>query len=146
MSEMKKLQKQRGLTLVELMVVILIIGLISGIVVFNVLPALDRASVQTARTDITRIQTALTHYRLDMQTFPTQAQGLQALVEVPRGVRRPERYQPGGYVQNLPDDPWGNPYVYIYPGQFGEYDILSYGADGRPGGEGLNADIGSWED
>lgn len=142
---MKKNNKQRGLTLVELMVVIVIIGLISGIVVFNVLPAADKAAVSTARTDIKRIQTALTQYRLDNQSYPTQAQGLMALVEQPRGLRRPERYQTGGYIQSLPEDPWGNPYVYIFPGEFGEFDIVSYGRDGRPGGEGLDADIGSWE-
>ncbi|GGY52705.1 type II secretion system major pseudopilin GspG [Parvularcula lutaonensis] len=142
---MKKNEKQRGLTLVELMVVIVIIGLISGIVVFNVLPAADKAAVSTARTDIKRLQTALTQYRLDNQSYPTQAQGLEALVEMPRGLRRPERYQTGGYIQSLPEDPWGNPYVYIYPGEFGEFDIVSYGRDGRPGGEGLDADIGSWE-
>lgn len=143
---MKRLQKQRGLTLIELMVVIVIITIITGIIGYNVFGSLENSRVQTARIQMDRLETALSHYRLDMQGYPTQAQGLQALVEVPRGVRRPERYQPGGYVQNLPEDPWGNPFVYIYPGQFGEYDILSYGADGRPGGEGLNADIGSWED
>ncbi|MEM9809645.1 MAG: type II secretion system major pseudopilin GspG [Pseudomonadota bacterium] len=137
--------KERGLTLVELMVVILILGLISSIVVFNVLPAADKAAVQTARTDISRIQSALTQYRLDMQSFPTQGQGLEALTRLPDGVRRAERYRPGGYVQSMPEDPWGNPYVYIYPGEFGEFDIISYGRDGRPGGEGPDADIGSWE-
>ncbi|MCQ8185057.1 type II secretion system major pseudopilin GspG [Parvularcula maris] len=138
--------KQKGLTLVELMVVIVIIGLISGIVVFNVLPAADKARVSTARTDIKRIETALTQYKLDNQNFPTQSQGLEALVSAPRDLRRPERYQTGGYIQSLPEDPWGNPYVYLFPGEFGEVDIVSYGADGRPGGEGLNADIGSWQD
>lgn len=137
--------KQKGLTLVELMVVIVIIGLISGIVVFNVLPAADKAAVSTARTDIKRLQTALTQYRLDNQSYPNQQQGLQALVEMPRGLRRPERYQTGGYIQNLPEDPWGNAYRYVYPGTYGEFDIISYGRDGEPGGEGLDADIGSWE-
>lgn len=144
MNKAKKLS-QRGLTLVELMVVIVIIGLISGIVVFNVLPAADKAAVATAQTDIKRLQTALTQYRLDNQSFPTQAQGLGALVQQPQGLRRPERYQQGGYIQSLPEDPWGNPYIYIYPGEFGEFDIISYGRDGRPGGEGLDADIGSWQ-
>jgi general secretion pathway protein G len=142
----KRHANERGLTLVELMVVIVIIGLISGIVVFNVLPAADKAAVSTARTDIKRLEAALTQYRLDMQSFPSQQQGLNALVELPQGARRPERYQTGGYVKGLPSDPWGNPYVYLYPGEFGEYDIISYGRDGRPGGEGLDADIGSWQE
>jgi general secretion pathway protein G len=141
----KRKNKQKGLTLVELMVVIVIIGLISGIVVFNVLPAADKAAVSTARTDISRLQTALTQYRLDNQSFPNQQQGLQALVQRPQGLRRPERYQTGGYIQALPEDPWGNPYQYVYPGSYGEFDIISYGRDGRPGGEGLDADIGSWQ-
>ena len=142
---MDRKQKQRGLTLIELMVVIVIIALISGIVGYNVFGSLEKSRVQTARVQMDRIATALDQYRLDNQSYPEQSQGLAALVEMPRGLRRPERYQPGGYVQSLPEDPWGNPYIYVFPGQFGEYDILSYGADGRPGGEGLNADIGSWE-
>ena len=138
-------KNQRGVTLIELMVVIVIIGLIGGIVAFNLFPQLDKARVQTARTQIDRLETALAQYRLDNQSYPTQNQGLQALVEMPRGLNRPERYQTGGYIEALPLDPWGNPFVYIYPGEFGEFDLLSYGADGRPGGEGLNADIGSWQ-
>ncbi|MEM1379669.1 MAG: type II secretion system major pseudopilin GspG [Pseudomonadota bacterium] len=143
MSDRKR--KQRGVTLIELMVVIVIIGLIGGIVAFNLLPQLDKAKVQTAKTQIDRLETALTQYRLDNQTFPTQAQGLFALVEQPNGLRRPDRYQPGGYIESLPRDPWDNDFVYIYPGEYGEFDLLSYGADGRPGGEGIDADIGSWQ-
>ena len=138
-------QKQRGVTLIELMVVIVIIGLIGGIVAFNLFPQLDRARVQTAQTQIDRLETALAQYRLDNQNYPTQQQGLYALVEMPNGLRRPERYAVGGYIESLPLDPWGNDFIYIYPGEFGEFDLLSYGADGRPGGEGLNADIGSWQ-
>lgn len=142
---MDRKKAQRGVTLVELMVAIVIIGLIGGIVAYNVFPMLDKAKVQTARTQIDRLETALAQFRLDNQGYPTTQQGLQALVEMPGGLRRPERYQTGGYIESLPEDPWGNPYVYIYPGEFGEFDILSYGADGRPGGEGLDADIGSWQ-
>ncbi|MEM9838284.1 MAG: type II secretion system major pseudopilin GspG [Pseudomonadota bacterium] len=142
----KAKQKQRGVTLIELMVVIVIIGLIGGIVAFNVFGQLERARVQTARTQIDRLETALQQYRLDNQSYPSQQQGLFALVEMPNGLRRPERYAPGGYIDNLPRDPWDNPFVYIYPGEFGDFDLISYGADGRPGGEGLDADIGSWQD
>lgn len=142
---MDRKKAQRGVTLVELMVAIVIIGLIGGIVAYNVFPMLDKAKVQTARAQIDRLETALAQFRLDNQGYPTTQQGLQALVEMPGGLRRPERYQTGGYIESLPEDPWGNPYVYIYPGEFGEFDILSYGADGRPGGEGLDADIGSWQ-
>ena len=144
MKQDKRKMDQKGLTLVELMVVIVILGLLSTIVVINVLPAGDQAAVQKARSDIAQLQAALTQYRLDVQSLPTQAQGLLALETRPEGLRRPERYRPGGYVNNVPEDPWGNTYIYIYPGEFGEFDILSYGRDGRPGGEGPDADIGSW--
>jgi len=141
MKQNKRKHAQKGLTLVELMVVIVIIGLLSTIVVINVLPAGDQAAVQKARTDISQLEAALAQYRLDLQSLPSQTQGLMALERQPDGLRRPERYRPGGYVNNVPDDPWGNAYIYIYPGEFGEFDILSYGRDGRPGGEGPDADI-----
>ena len=141
----KRKNNQRGLTLIELMVVIVIIGLISVLVVPNVFGALSQANGEKARTDIRTLKAAVQMYRVDMQSLPPAQVGLQALREVPRGVRRPERYRPGGYVEALPQDPWGNDYVYIFPGEFGEFDIVSYGRDGRPGGEGLDADIGSWQ-
>ncbi|MEM6747415.1 MAG: type II secretion system major pseudopilin GspG [Pseudomonadota bacterium] len=140
-----RLNRQRGVTLVELMVVIVILGLLSTIVVINVLPATDQAAVQKARSDISQLQAAIAQYRLDIQRLPTQEYGLRALEEMPQGLRRANRYRPGGYVAKVPLDPWDNPYIYIVPGEFGEYDILSYGRDGRPGGEGPDADIGSWD-
>ena len=136
---------QKGLTLVELMVVIVILGLLSAIIVINVIPAGDEAAVQKARTDIAVLENALEQYRLNMMSYPTTEQGLEALVEAPANVSRPEMYRPGGYIRSLPEDPWGNPYQYQRPGTNGEYDIFSYGADGEEGGEGFNADIGNWQ-
>nr|WP_306253956.1 type II secretion system major pseudopilin GspG [Parvularcula sp. IMCC14364] len=137
--------RQRGLTLVEMMVVLVILGLLTTIVVINVLPAADQADIQKARADISSLEVALDQYRLDMKTYPTTAQGLQALVTVPDGVNRAASYRPGGYIRKLPLDPWGNPYVYQTPGENGQIDIYSFGADGREGGEGNDADIGNWQ-
>lgn len=140
-------KKDDGFTLIELMVVIVIIGLLATVVVLNVLPTQDRAMVEKARADIKTLSNALTLYRAHIFTYPTTDQGLQALVQVPDGLRQPERYQPGGYIPNLPLDPWGNPYRYVFPGERGQaFDVFSTGADGRVGGEGLNADIGNWRD
>lgn len=147
---MRKLRlraKQRGITLVELLVVLAIIALISGIVVVNVLPERDRAAVRTAKIDIGVIETALDQYRLDMFNYPTTEQGLEALSRVPADVNRPENYRPGGYLKSdALVDPWGNPYQYQIPGERGAFDLFSLGADGEPGGEGLNADIGNWSE
>lgn len=142
----KKLNKQRGVTLVELMVVIVIIGLISVIVVPNVFGALSQANVKKASTDLKALRGAVEMYRIDLQSLPPAQAGLQALVEPPRGLRRPDRYRPGGYIDSLPDDPWGQPYVLLVPGGDNRaFEIISYGRDGRPGGEGLDADIYDWQ-
>ena len=139
---------QRGVTLVELLVVLAILALITAIVVINVLPARDQAAVDKARIDVGVLETALDQYRLDMMNYPTTQQGLEALVRQPADARNATRYRPGGYLRgSLPTDPWGNPYQYRIPGERGgAYDLFSYGADGEPGGEGLNADIGNWTD
>lgn len=136
--------RQAGFTLVELMVVIVIIGLLATIVAINVIPSGDTARVQKAKADIATIEQALEMYRLQFSTYPTTAQGLQALVTAPAGVDA-SRYQKGGYIKKLPDDPWNRPYLYAAPGRHGEADVWTLGADGRDGGEGINADIGSWE-
>ena len=141
----KKQKKDDGFTLVEVMVVMVIIGLLATFVVLNVLPAQDKAMVQKARGDIATFENAIEMYRLDMFDYPEESDGLRALVEVPSGIDNPERYRQGGYIKRLEDDPWGRPYVYRYPGENGVFDILSYGSDGEPGGEGLAADIVNWE-
>ncbi|KQO58514.1 type II secretion system protein GspG [Sphingomonas sp. Leaf257] len=127
------------------MVVIVIIGLLATIVALNVLPSGDTAKIQKAKADISNIETGLEMYKLQNLTFPTTAQGLPALVSMPAGLADPSRYQKGGYLKKLPDDPWGRPYLYASPGQHGEADIWTYGADGKEGGEGVNADIGNWD-
>lgn len=140
----KTLAKDDGFTLVELMVVIVIIGLLATVVVINVLPSQDRALVEKTRSDIANLEKALLLYRLHNLSYPTVDQGLEALVTAPAGLANPARYQPGGYIQKLPNDPWGNAYQYNIPGENGDFDLYSFGADGRPGGEGLNSDIGNW--
>ena len=139
---------ERGFTLIELLVVLTILTLISAIVVVNVLPERDRAAVRKAKIDIGVLETALDQYRLDMLRYPTTEQGLNALLNVPGDVRQPENYRPGGYLRGvLPVDPWGSPYQYRIPGdRGGAFDLYSLGADGEPGGEGLDADIGNWEE
>lgn len=132
-----------GFTLVELMVVIVIIGLLATVVAINVLPSQDRAMVGKARADISVLEQAIETYRLDNLTFPDT---LQALVAAPQGLANPERYRQGGYVRRLPEDPWGNPYQYSRPGTHGgQFDVWSFGADAREGGEGNDADLGNWQ-
>jgi general secretion pathway protein G len=127
------------------MVVIVIIGLLSTIVLINVLPSRDKAMVEKARTDIAVLEQAVESFRLDMFVYPSTRQGLEALVSAPADLQRPERYRQGGYIRRLPEDPWGQPYVYAAPGRTRAFDILSLGADGREGGEGLDADISAGE-
>ena len=139
--------RQRGVTLIELLVVLAILALISAIVVINILPERDRAAVRKAEIDIRTLETALDQYRLDMFSFPSTQQGLDALVTVPDDANRKSDYRPGGYLRGgAPLDPWGNPYQYRFPGESSVVDIYSFGADGEPGGEGLDADIGNWID
>lgn len=137
--------RRAGFTLVELMVVIVIIGLLATVVAINVLPSQDRAMTGKARADVATLEQAVETYRLDNLVFPTTEQGLQALVAPPAGLAQPERYRQGGYVRRLPEDPWGNPYQYRHPSVHGgQFDVWSWGADGREGGEGNDADIGNW--
>ena len=124
-----------GFTLVEMMVTIVIIGLLATVVVINVLPSQDKAMVGKARADLATLENALEQYRLDMLTFPTTGGGLSA-----------DRYRTGGYIRRLPEDPWGNAYQYRRESEHGQtFDVFSYGADGKPGGEGNDADIGNWQ-
>jgi general secretion pathway protein G len=124
---------EEGFTLVELMVVIVIIGLLATVVVINVMPATDRAALTKARADVATLEQGVEMYRLNKLQYPSGEEGLQAVMRE-------------GYVKRLPDDPWGNPYRYAAPGREGRaFDIYSYGADGREGGEGEDADIGNWD-
>ena len=133
----------RGFTLIELMVVLVIIGVLAALIVPNVLDRADDARVTAAKTDIANINQALKLYRLDNQRYPTAEQGLQALVAKPTTSPAPQNWKP--YLEKLPNDPWGNPYQYLNPGVKGPIDIMSFGADGKAGGEGKDADIGSWQ-
>lgn len=135
---------QAGFSLIEVMVTIVIIGLLSTVVLLNVLPSRDKAMVEKAKTDIAVLEQAVDTYKLEMLTYPRTEDGLEALVTPPANLTSAARFRQEGYIRRLPEDPWGNPYRYAYPGRQGAYDIYSLGADGQPGGEGFDADIGNW--
>jgi general secretion pathway protein G len=133
----------QGFTLIELMVVLVIIGVLAALIVPNVLDRADDARVTAARTDVNNLMQALKLYRLDNQRYPAADQGLESLVRKPTTGTIPTNWRP--YLEKLPNDPWGRPYQFINPGVKGEIDVFSFGADGQPGGEGANADVGSWQ-
>jgi general secretion pathway protein G len=135
--------RRRGFTLIEIMVVLVILGVMAALIVPSLLDRTDDARATAARTDISNLMQALKLYKLDNQRFPTSEQGLDALVRKPTSGPAPVNWKT--YVEKLPNDPWGKPYQYLNPGVKGEIDVFSYGADGQPGGEGKNADIGSWQ-
>ena len=143
MKNLPTAKRQRGFTLIELMVVLAILGVLAALIVPNVLDRADDARSTAARTDVNNLMQALKLYRLDNQRYPAAEQGLQALVVKPSTGPAPLNWKPS--VDKLPNDPWGRPYQYMNPGVKGEVDVLSLGADGQPGGEGKNADIGSWQ-
>ena len=137
--------KQGGFTLIEIMVVVVILGILAALVVPQVMNRPDQAKVTVAKGDIKAIGAALDMYKLDNYSYPSTQQGLDALVEKPSGNPQPKNWNRDGYLKRLPKDPWGNEYQYLSPGTQGQYDLYSYGADGKQGGSDLNADIGSWD-
>jgi len=134
---------QRGFTLIELMVVLLIIGVLAALIVPNVLDRADDAKATAAKTDVSNLMQALKLYKLDNGRYPSAEQGLAALVAKPGAEPVPTNWKKN--LDQLPNDPWGKPYAYLNPGVKGEIDVMSFGADGQSGGEGKNADIGSWQ-
>jgi general secretion pathway protein G len=143
MSQMQHRRARKGFTLIELMVVLVIIGVLAALIVPNVLDRADDARVTAARTDVNNLMQALKLYRLDNQRYPSAEQGLDALLRKPTTGAIPPNWRP--YLDKLPNDPWGRPYQYVNPGVKGEIDVFSFGADGQPGGDARNADIGSWQ-
>lgn len=137
-------RRPRGFTLIEIMVVIVIIGLLAAFIVPAVLGKVDEARVSKAKGDIQALEAALAIFYLDNSKYPTTEQGLKALVVQPSDPTI-RHWKPGGYLDRVSKDPWGNDYQYAFPGQHGKaYDLYTLGADGQPGGEGINADIGNW--
>lgn len=137
-------RREEGFTLVELMVVIVIVGLLATIVAINVIPAGDKGRVVKAKADIAQIEGGLEQFRLQFSRYPSTTEGLAALTTAPSGIDAAQ-YQRGGYIKKLPQDPWGRPYQYSSPGTHGEADVWSLGADGKEGGEGVDADVASWQ-
>jgi general secretion pathway protein G len=143
-SRRRRRGRASGFTLIEIMVVVVIIGLLAAVIVPTVISKVDEARVAKTKQDIQSLETALTMYRLDNSKYPTTEQGLAALTTQPTDPSI-KHWRPGGYLQRVSKDPWGNDYQYVYPGTHGkEYDLYSLGADGQPGGEGIDADIGNW--
>jgi general secretion pathway protein G len=134
-----------GFTLIEIMVVIIILGILVGLIVPRFMEKPEKARMVKAQMQIESISAALKEYKLDNGDYPTTEQGLEALVEKPSIGKIPKKYPEKGYFPKIPKDPWGNDYVYISPGEHGDFDLISYGADGEEGGEGKDADIQSWE-
>lgn len=138
-------QLQRGFTLIEIMVVVVILGILATLVVPKLLGRADDARIVAAKQDIATIVQALKLYKLDNQHYPSTEQGLQALLTKPTAGPSANGWKTGGYLDKLPKDPWGNSYQYLFPGVKGEVDVFSYGADGQPNGVDNDADIGSWD-
>ena len=142
-----KRSNDRGFTLIELMVVIVILGILAGLIIPRIMGRPEEARRMKARVQMESMETALRLYKLDNGVYPTTEQGLQALVEAPTGGELPRAWRKGGYLEKgqVPRDPWGHEYVYLSPGLHGDFDLTSYGADGQPGGEEQNQDVNNWD-
>ncbi len=140
----RRRQRQAGFTILEIVIVVVIIGILAAAIGPRLIDRVGQAQVTRVKSDLRAIESALKLYRLDNFTYPTGEQGLQALVEKPNDPNL-TNYPKGGYLDRTPVDPWNRPYEYLNPGQNGDVDVFSLGADGRPGGEGENADIGNWD-
>lgn len=140
-----RLRNQKGFTLIEILVVVVILGILAGIVVPRLLGEPEKARRTKAQIQIRSFEEALASFKLDNGFFPSTEQGLQALVEKPRTGKIPSHYRDKGYIKKIPNDPWGSQYIYLSPGIHDDYDIISYGPDGASGGDGDDADINSWE-
>lgn len=138
-------QSVAGFTLIEVMVVVVILAVLATMVVPRVVDRPDDARIAKAKQDIQSIDSALKLYRLDNQVYPSTSQGLKALIEEPDGEPAPRNWRAGGYLDRLPEDPWGNEYQYLSPGEHGPFDLYSLGANGQLGGDGVNAVIGNWQ-
>ena len=141
----QRLSAQQGFTLIEIMVVVVILSILAAIIVPRIMDRPDQARLVKARQDIRVIDSALKLYKLDNHFYPSTDQGLEALVKKPTTSPEPRNWKEGGYLERLPKDPWDGDYLFLNPGVHGEVDIFSLGADGQPGGEGINGDIGNWQ-
>jgi general secretion pathway protein G len=141
------MKNHKGFTLLEIIVVVFILSLLAAIVAPKIIGRTDDARIAEAKVQIKNFETALKLFKLDNGFYPGTEQGLASLIEKPASGQIPQKYREGGYLEQkkIPPDPWGNPYLYISPGVYGDFDIVSYGADGKEGGEGKDADIKSWD-
>lgn len=146
-SRISDLQKAGGFTLLEIIVVVFILSLLAAIVAPKIIGRTDDARIAEAKVQIRNFETALKLFKLDNGFYPESQQGLEALIEKPSAGQIPQKYREGGYLEQkkIPLDPWGNPYMYVSPGLHGDFDIVSFGADGKEGGEGKDADISNWD-
>lgn len=141
---MKKRKGEEGFTLVEIMVVVVILALLAGIILPKIMGRPEEARRTAAMVQMKEVEAGLNLFKIDNGFYPSTEQGLQALVKKPATGEQPKRYKDGGYLNKVPKDPWGNEFVYLSPGQHGEFDLVSYGADGVEGGEGKNVDVENW--
>ena len=139
-----RLAREDGFTLIEIMVVVVILALLAGIVIPKIMSRPEEARRSKAVIQIKELESALNLYKIDSGMYPSTDQGLSALISIPTSGEIPKHWKDGGYLSKVPKDPWDHDYIYLSPGQHGDFDLVSYGADGLPGGETKNADIESW--